>query len=68
MTTIRNLLGHSRFLGVTMTGAYGLINGILAAAAPFTHGWATWQTTLVAVPPMVIGMVHVVVPLARRMR
>lgn len=66
MTTIRNLARHGRFLGLTMSGAYGLINGILAAAQPLTQGWPVWQTTLVAVPPMVLGMVYAVVPLARR--
>lgn len=66
MTTIRNLARQGRFLGLTMTGAYALINAILAAAQPFTQGWPVWQTTLIAVPPMVLGMVCAVVPLARR--
>ncbi|SBW03130.1 conserved exported hypothetical protein [uncultured Alphaproteobacteria bacterium] len=67
MTTIRNLARHGRFLGLTMTGAYALINAILGLAQPLTQGWPVWQTTLIAVPPMVLGMVYAVVPLARRL-
>ena len=66
MTTIRTALAHTHFLGLVMLGAYSLINAILAIAAPFTSGWPLWQLTLVAVPPMVLGMVHGIVPLARR--
>lgn len=59
---------HLRFLGLMMAGAYVLINLILQVASPLTAGWPTWATTLVAVPPMVVGMVHVVLPLARARR
>ncbi|MGR7996970.1 MULTISPECIES: hypothetical protein [unclassified Xanthobacter] len=59
---------HLRFLGVMMVGAYILINGILLVLSPLVTGWPFWATTLCAVPPMVIGMVHVVLPLARRPR
>ncbi|MDQ0504250.1 hypothetical protein [Xanthobacter agilis] len=58
-------LSHLRFLGVMMIGAYVLINLILEALSPLTAGWPVWATTLCAVPPMVVGMVHVVLPLAR---
>lgn len=58
---------HLRFLAVLMAGAYGLINAILAFLAPLTDGWTHWAVTLVAVPPMVVGMVHLVLPLARRL-
>ncbi|QRG09590.1 hypothetical protein EZH22_10990 [Xanthobacter dioxanivorans] len=56
---------HLRFLGVMMGGAYGLINLILWTLSPLTAGWPVWATTLVAVPPMVVGMVHLVLPVAR---
>lgn len=59
-------LAHLRFLGILMAGAYGLINLILEALAPVTSGWTHWGTTLLAVPFMVLGMVHLVIPLARR--
>ncbi len=58
-------LSHLRFLGLMMAGAYVLINVILVLLSPVTAGWPVWATTLCAVPPMVVGMVHVVLPLAR---
>lgn len=60
------LLAHVRFLGILMAGAYGLINLLLELLAPLTAGWTHWATTLLAVPFMVLGMVHLVIPLARR--
>lgn len=59
-------LAHLRFLAILMVGAYGLINLLLEGLAPLTIGWTHWATTLLAVPVMVIGMVHVVLPIARR--
>lgn len=60
------ILAHLRFLGLMMIGAYALINVILALLSPLTAGWPIWASTLLAVPPMVMGMVHLVLPLARR--
>ncbi|QCI67344.1 hypothetical protein [Phreatobacter stygius] len=59
-------LAHCRFLAILMFGAYALINALLFALAPLTTGWPTWAVTALAVPPMVLGMVHLVIPLARR--
>ncbi|MFG1479493.1 hypothetical protein V5F53_12630 [Xanthobacter sp. V4C-4] len=59
-------MSHLRFLGLMMIGAYLLINLILGLLSPLTAGWPVWATTLCAVPPMVVGMVHVVLPLARQ--
>lgn len=68
MTTLaRNpILARLRFLGTLMLGAYLLINLILVALAPVTIGWSTWSVTALAVPPMVLGMVYLVIPIARR--
>ncbi len=68
MTTLsRNpIVVRLRFLGTLMLGAYLLINLILAALAPVTAGWSTWSVTALAVPPMVLGMVYLVIPIARR--
>ena len=68
MTTLtRNpILARLRFLGTLMLGAYLLINSILAMLAPLTSGWSTWSVTALAVPPMVLGMVYLVIPIARR--
>ena len=62
---INPLLARLRFLGTLMLGAYLLINLILAALAPVTAGWSTWSVTALAVPPMVLGMVYLVIPIAR---
>lgn len=58
-------LAHLRFLGTLMFGAYLLINALLLALAPLTAGWPIWSVTALAVPPMVLGMVYLVMPLAR---
>jgi hypothetical protein len=60
------VLARCRFLAILMLGAYVLINAILAALAPLTAGWPIWKITALAVPPMVLGMVYLVIPLARR--
>lgn len=62
----RPSLGRLRFLGTLMLGAYLLINLILLALSPITDGWPTWLVTALAVPPMVLGMVYLVMPIARR--
>ncbi|HEX6958127.1 MAG TPA: hypothetical protein VF194_09090 [Ferrovibrio sp.] len=54
-----------RFLAILMAGAYGLINLILFITAPLTAGWPVPGVTALAVPPMVLGMVYLVIPLAR---
>ncbi|MCZ0734126.1 hypothetical protein [Phreatobacter sp. AB_2022a] len=68
MTVVAAKLAHIRFLLTLMAGAYLLINGILALIAPLTTGWPIWAVTALAVPPMVVGMVHLVIPFARRGR
>ena len=60
------ILGRLRFLGTLMLGAYLLINALLALLSPLTAGWSTWSVTALAVPPMVLGMVYLVIPIARR--
>jgi len=67
MTAISRLLRRLCFLASAMAGAYVLINAILWLTAPLTEGWPVWRVTLVAVPPMVMGMVYGVMPLARRL-
>lgn len=65
MISISSLLARLRFLGTLMLGAYLLINLILLALAPLTAGWSSWAVTALAVPPMVLGMVYLVMPVAR---
>lgn len=65
-TSTSALLGRLRFLATLMLGAYLLINLLLSVLAPVTAGWSTWSVTALAVPPMVLGMVYLVIPIARR--
>lgn len=60
------VFGRLRFLAILMLGAYLLINLILLVLSPWTAGWSTWSVTALAVPPMVLGMVYLVMPIARR--
>lgn len=55
-----------RFLAVAMLGAYIILNVLLALLSPLTAHWPTSAVTALAVPPMVLAMVYLVIPLARR--
>jgi hypothetical protein len=55
-----------RFLGAAMLGAYLVINVLMIALTPLTHGLAPLAMTAVIVPPMVLAMVYLVIPLAKR--
>jgi hypothetical protein len=55
-----------RFLAVLMFGAYVILNVLMIALKPVTHGMTPLVATAVLVPPMVLAMVYLVIPLARR--
>lgn len=55
-----------RFVAAAMVGAYLVINLLLALVTPLTPGWPLPALTAVVVPPMVLAMIHLVIPLARR--
>lgn len=55
-----------RFLAVAMLGAYAILNLLLALLSPVTSQWPTVAVTALAVPPMVLAMVYLIIPLARR--
>jgi antibiotic biosynthesis monooxygenase (ABM) superfamily enzyme len=55
-----------RFLAVAMLGAYLSLNLLLALLSPVTAQWPTVAVTALAVPPMVLAMVYLIIPLARR--
>lgn len=59
-------IAKARFLGAAMVGAYAVINLLMLALKPFTHGMAPIGSTAILVPPMVLAMVYVVIPLAKR--
>lgn len=58
--------GRIRFLAVAMLGAYLVLNVLLAVLMPLLEGWPLYALTAVTVPPMVLAMVYLVIPLARR--
>jgi hypothetical protein len=60
------VLASCRSMAILIVAAYVLINIILVALGPLTIGWPTWAVTALAVPPMVLAMVYVVIPIARR--
>lgn len=55
-----------RFLGATMVGAYITINALMFALRPVTQGMSPFASTALLVPPMVLAMVYLVIPMARR--
>jgi len=55
-----------RFLAALMIGAYVILNTLMMALEPFTHGMTPLLSTAVVVPPMVLAMVYVVIPIAKR--
>jgi hypothetical protein len=62
------ILASCRSTAILMVAAYALINIILVALGPLTTGWPIWAVTALAVPPMVLAMVYIVIPSARRRR
>lgn len=55
-----------RFLGTLMIGAYLVLNALMLALRPITHGMTPLLSTALLVPPMVIAMVYLVIPIAKR--
>ncbi|HPE46767.1 MAG TPA: hypothetical protein PLR76_00145 [Hyphomonas sp.] len=62
------LFAQLAFYGLTSVGAYIVLNLLLFAAHPFVKNWPILATTAVTVPPMVISMIHIVVPVAAKVR
>jgi antibiotic biosynthesis monooxygenase (ABM) superfamily enzyme len=61
-----NRIARLRILGAVMVGAYVLINGLMLLLQPFIRGLHPLASTAVLVPPMVLAMVYVVIPVAKR--
>lgn len=55
-----------RFLGATMVGAYAVLNALMLILKPITQGMPPLASTALVVPPMVLAMVYLVIPMARR--
>ena len=69
MPVLRNqspFIVRCRFLAAAMLGAYVVLNTLLAAVAPLTAHWPIYGVTALTIPPMVLAMVYLVIPLARR--
>lgn len=62
MTPIARL----RFLGATMLGAWIALNIVMYALKPLTHGMHPLASTALVVPPMVLMMVYLIIPAAKR--
>lgn len=60
------LIARCRFLLVAMSGAYVVLNVLLAMVAPLTAHWPIYGVTALTIPPMVLAMVYLVIPIARR--
>jgi hypothetical protein len=61
-----SLFSRCRFLAIAMLGAYLVLNLLLALTAALTANWPIYGITALTVPPMVLAMVYIVIPLARR--
>lgn len=61
-----SLSARIRFLGATMVGAYLVINALMLILTPITQGLPRLGFTAVLVPPMVLAMVYLVIPVAKR--
>lgn len=55
-----------RFLGATMVGAYAVLNILMLLLKPVTSGMPPLASTALLVPPMVLAMVYLVIPMAKR--
>ncbi|HLH93056.1 MAG TPA: hypothetical protein VKX28_31925 [Xanthobacteraceae bacterium] len=61
------LIARCRFLAAAMLGAYVVLNALLAAVTPITVHWPVYGVTALTIPPMVLAMIYLVIPLARRL-
>jgi hypothetical protein len=57
----------SRFLGTAMIGGYAVINTLNLLLFRLTEGLGQAIASAVTIPPMVVTMIYVVIPLARRL-
>jgi len=55
-----------RFFTVASIGAYSVLNVLLQVVHSFAAAWPTYAVTAITVPPMVLSMIYVVIPFARR--
>lgn len=55
-----------RFLGATMVGAYAVLNILMLLLKSVTSGMPPLASTALLVPPMVLAMVYLVIPMAKR--
>lgn len=55
-----------RFLAATMLGAWVALNAFMLLLRPVTQGLPPLASTAIVVPPMVLAMVYLVIPIARR--
>ncbi|EJB01454.1 antibiotic biosynthesis monooxygenase (ABM) superfamily enzyme [Rhizobium sp. BK619] len=61
------LLSTARFLGAAIIGAYIVLNALNILLFRLTEGLGQAGASAITVPPMVVAMLYVVVPLARKL-
>jgi len=61
-----NLQSRVRFLATAMVGAYVVLNALMLAVRPFTAGMTPLVSSAIIVPPMVLAMVYLVIPVAKK--
>jgi len=59
-------MSRIRFLLATMAGAYVALNALMFVLRPITQGMTPLISTAILVPPMVLAMVYLIIPVARR--
>lgn len=64
--TIVTLPARLKFLAAANIGAYLVINLLMLVLSPVTRGLSQLGMTAIIVPPMVLAMVFLVMPIARR--
>lgn len=64
----RRATAQLAFYVISAAGAYVALNLLLLLVQPFVSGWPVIATTAITVPPMVVAMIHAVVPVAARAR
>lgn len=55
-----------RFLAAVMVGAYLALNAVMLLLRPITQGLPPLASTALVVPPMVLAMVYLIIPVAKR--
>jgi len=67
LTRLSAPLPKIKFLLLAMIGAYLSLNLLHFALAPLIDHWSGLAASAVVVPPMVLSMVYLVIPVAKKL-